>query len=409
MDTRASDVVGPRAVPLGPVTTYTATVWGSNGNCTIPAGATGFSMNVVVINPTAASFLTVFPADQTRPLASSLNWVAGQPPTPNAVTVASSADGEISFYNLSGNVDLAVDIVGYYELSTSGPAGPPGPPGTPGTPGAPGTPGTPGAKGETGDPGPRPAQVVWVATSGGDFTTLSAALASITDNSASKPYLIKIAPGVYTETSWTGLKNYVDIEGSGQDVTTITCACATGSQSYLSAVLAVAGVEKNIEVRNLTLANTGGGSFSYGVGTESVSANVTFDRVTVTAAGGTSQTAGFFFYGNGSAPTLTNVTATGNGTGSNEVYGVVLFDFMTATFTNLTATATGGALLSRGVEAVGTVLIRDSFVSGTTGSVVRLGGTVHIANTVVNGATVNVGAANCVDVMTTALAPYTCA
>jgi YVTN family beta-propeller protein len=114
LDTRSTDNVGPRSTPLGASEVYTATVRGTNGNCTIPTDAVGVVMNVVAVNATASSYLTVFPADVTRPLASNLNWVARQAPTPNAVTADLSADGRISFYNLTGQVDIAADVVGYY-------------------------------------------------------------------------------------------------------------------------------------------------------------------------------------------------------------------------------------------------------------------------------------------------------
>jgi hypothetical protein len=115
LDTRPPpDNVGARTRPLGSNETFTTAVRGANGNCTIPADAVGVGMNATVDNPTDASYLTVFPADAQMPLASSLNWVAGQPPTPNAVTTVLSANGEVSFYNHSGTVNLIVDIVGYY-------------------------------------------------------------------------------------------------------------------------------------------------------------------------------------------------------------------------------------------------------------------------------------------------------
>lgn len=129
-DTRpAPDTVGTRTAPLGPGETSTVPTWGTNGNCTLPTGATGLSLNVAIISPTADSFLTVFPADKPRPLAANLNWVAGQDPTPNAVTAALSPSGTVAFYNLAGTVHLAVDVVGYYEPTAGGPAGPEGPAG----------------------------------------------------------------------------------------------------------------------------------------------------------------------------------------------------------------------------------------------------------------------------------------
>ena len=119
MDTRSgSDNVGPRATPIAADESYAIQVRGTNGNCTIPTDAVGVVMNVAAVNPTARSFLTVYPTDATRPLAASLNWIAGQPPVSNAVTADVAADGRISFYNYAGSVDVAADIVGYYANHT---------------------------------------------------------------------------------------------------------------------------------------------------------------------------------------------------------------------------------------------------------------------------------------------------
>ena len=190
---------------------------------------------------------------------------------------------------------------------------------------------------------------MWVAQSGGDFTTLSAALASITDNSASKPYLIRIAPGIHTETLPTLLKDYVDIEGSGQDTTTITCACGTNDVDAQLAVLAVVGAGQHIEVRNLAVANTGGGDLVLSRSPPSPShrrcrstmspppqpaasstsacttrtSSPTMSNVTVTATGGTNN---YGVYNRVSSPTMSNVTVTATG-GTNNI-GVLKLCFV---------------------------------------------------------------------------------
>jgi hypothetical protein len=381
-DTRAgSDNIGPRATPLGPDEIHIAQVWGANGNCTIPTGATGVSLGVTVVNPTAASYLTVFPADATRPLASNLNWVAGQAPTPNAVTAPLSADGRMGLYNLAGTVDVLVDIVGFYELGSGG------------------TPGPPGEDGEDGDPGPRPAHVVWVAASGGDFTSLGEALASITDNSFSNRYVIKIAPGVYPETQAVELKDYVDIEGSGQDVTTITCACGSNALDGTSPTLRVVGKPHlRTEVRDLTVTNTGGGTtasvgtFLGGVsqgrpslrnvtstatgGTETnvgiliANSDPILTDVTAVASGATIENRGLFMSNSGlsSAPIITNVTALASG---SAVINVGLWNSgFDATLRNVTATATG-APSGHGVSSSSssmTMIGGSATATGTTAS-----------------------------------------
>lgn len=115
MDTRSgSDNVGARSTPIGANETHTITARGAIGKCTIPTDAVGLVLNVTVVNGTASSFLTVFPTGVARPLAANLNWVAGQAPTPNAVTVRLAADGGVSFFNLAGTVDVAADVAGYF-------------------------------------------------------------------------------------------------------------------------------------------------------------------------------------------------------------------------------------------------------------------------------------------------------
>ncbi len=87
-------------------------------------------------NPTASSFLTVYPADAAKPNSSNLNWTATSSPTPNQVTVGLSAGGAINVWNYGGNVDVIIDIVGYYQPSTSGSGGAQGPKGDTGATGA---------------------------------------------------------------------------------------------------------------------------------------------------------------------------------------------------------------------------------------------------------------------------------
>lgn len=149
-DTRSgTDSVGARSTPLGANESVPFAVWGANGACAVPSSATGIVTNVTAVNPTASSYLTVYPGDVQRPLASNLNVSAGSLPTPNQVTVGLSATGGIRIYNLAGTVDVAIDIVGYYQPATSS-AGPPGPVGPAGAAGPPGLQGPQGVVGISG-------------------------------------------------------------------------------------------------------------------------------------------------------------------------------------------------------------------------------------------------------------------
>ncbi|MFF0748055.1 hypothetical protein [Streptomyces sp. NPDC004267] len=99
--------------------TVTLQVTGTSG---IPAsGVTAVVMNVTAVAPTAAGYVSVFPAGTARPATSNLNFAAGQT-IPNLVVVPVSADGKVSFYNHSGAVDLLADVAGYFTTDGLGSA-----------------------------------------------------------------------------------------------------------------------------------------------------------------------------------------------------------------------------------------------------------------------------------------------
>ena len=317
VDTRAANVVGGRATPVAAQEIVSFAVWGTNGNCTIPNTATGIATNVTAVNPNANSYLTVFPADAAQPVTSNLNWTPTSPPTPNQVTVGLSAAGAIKVFNNAGSIDIIIDIVGYYVPSPSG-GGAAGPAGPPGVAGIAGPPGATGMQGPPGPAGPDPAHVIWVATSGGDFTDINSALASISDNSAGNRYVIKVAPGTYTMSNTIELKDYVDIEGSGEDTTVITCPCGTNIAPTISGssatVRAVANI--NSEVRNVTINNTGLNQNAVAIWTGGTgTGTVRFTHVTANTSGasGTNMAA---IWMQGGRTTLEHVTA--NATPSNQ-------------------------------------------------------------------------------------------
>ncbi|MEO7369496.1 MAG: hypothetical protein ABIZ69_01450 [Ilumatobacteraceae bacterium] len=142
VDTRADSAIGTRTTPVGPEETVPLAVVGANGECSIPSTATAISANVTVDQPTASSFLTLYPADAQRSHTSNLNWQASSPPVANQVTIGLSTSGAFDVYNNAGTAEVIIDVFGYYEPS-SGQA----------VPGPKGDTGERGLKGDKGDNG----------------------------------------------------------------------------------------------------------------------------------------------------------------------------------------------------------------------------------------------------------------
>jgi alpha-tubulin suppressor-like RCC1 family protein len=84
------------------------------GRAGVPASAVAaVVLNVTITEPTAASFITVWPGGAARPNASNVNVRAGQT-VANAVVVKVGANGEINVFNESGQSRLIIDIAGWF-------------------------------------------------------------------------------------------------------------------------------------------------------------------------------------------------------------------------------------------------------------------------------------------------------
>ncbi|WP_441250648.1 N-acetylmuramoyl-L-alanine amidase [Kitasatospora sp. McL0602] len=110
MDTRYGIGTGIHQAKVGADSTITLPVAGAGTG--VPSDATSVILNVTAVSPSAGSFVTVYPNGQPRPLASNLNFTAGQT-IPNLVVVP-VVNGKVNFYNKFGAVDLIADITGYY-------------------------------------------------------------------------------------------------------------------------------------------------------------------------------------------------------------------------------------------------------------------------------------------------------
>ena len=80
------------------------------GRGTVPADATAVALNVTATTIGEAGFLTVYPCDAERPLASNVNYEPGLT-TPNLVFSRLDPDGRVCVYTLRA-VDLVIDIAG---------------------------------------------------------------------------------------------------------------------------------------------------------------------------------------------------------------------------------------------------------------------------------------------------------
>ena len=359
----------------GPIDTYIDSTSTTVVKQVVPAGATGVFLNVTVVTPSEPGFLAIRPGTATGvPATGGLNFDRDTV-LANGILIAlpTTVDkaGQIDIYygspTAGASTDLIVDVVGYTtssglidlakrveQLETSGVA--PASIST-GEQGPAGSNGAQGVQGEQGPAGVAPARVLWVAESGGDYTTLSAALAAIPGDDEDErreidggmllaatednPYVIKIAPGTYEEVGPVVLKSYVDVEGSGQGVTTITCECGSNSLDGSAATVSASNIQA--EIRHLTIANTTGSddtTYSTGVATFMSDESFSMNNVTATATGGDNMSgvANVGSWSLLSSPLMNNVTATATG-GINSAG--VANSYSSPLMNNVTATATG--------------------------------------------------------------------
>ena len=101
---------GDAGTPIPPSTVLTITAAGYFG---VPASAKAVVLNVTAVEPTALTYLTVYPSG-SPPGVSDLNPYAGAV-EPNLVVATLSNTGTIDIYNNSGTVDVVVDVLGWYS------------------------------------------------------------------------------------------------------------------------------------------------------------------------------------------------------------------------------------------------------------------------------------------------------
>lgn len=103
----------------GPVVSGITEAWPLHTSCGIPSTARAVSLNLTIVAPTDAGFLTLLAGDQPLPATSTINFRAGQVRANNAVIpLAANGDGTLGvFASIGGNgsVHVVLDVNGYFE------------------------------------------------------------------------------------------------------------------------------------------------------------------------------------------------------------------------------------------------------------------------------------------------------
>jgi hypothetical protein len=96
--------------PLSAGSTTTVAVSGRSG---VPSGATSVILNVTAVGGSGDGYVTVYPCDAPRPVASNVNF-GTDVASANVVVSALSATGSVCLYVGDGSVHLISDVSGYF-------------------------------------------------------------------------------------------------------------------------------------------------------------------------------------------------------------------------------------------------------------------------------------------------------
>jgi hypothetical protein len=194
------------------------------------------------------------------------------------------------------------------------------------------------------------AGVVVVAKSGGDYTTIQAAIDAVEGAASYKqPYLVWVAPGLY-EGEVTAAP-YVHLQGAGRGATVLSCAA---SGETIPPKVATVILASNSSVRDLTVLHDGSGYANVAVMAIDGTTDTLLEDVSAQSGGNGENNIGVLLTGSGTEVTLENVTALGE-YGSAYNYGLHITDGATANVRGGSFTARGG-ISTRGILNNGSTL-----------------------------------------------------
>jgi hypothetical protein len=154
--------------------------------------------------------------------------------------------------------------------------------------------------------------VVIVAKSGGDYTSVQAAVDSIADASVDHAYLVWIAPGVYSET--VTMKPYVHLQGAGRELTVISSTIGNSPPFLTQATLVMT---HHVSLRDLAVNNSGADYFQAALLAGDGVTQTLVTGVTVRAQGNGTVNYAIYLDGSGIGVTLQDVAGLAENGGNN--------------------------------------------------------------------------------------------
>ncbi|MGD8902183.1 MAG: hypothetical protein PVI67_01325 [Anaerolineae bacterium] len=186
-------------------------------------------------------------------------------------------------------------------------------------------------------------EVVVVAKSGGDYTSIQAAIDAVKGAASYKePYLVWVAPGLYE--GEVVMAPYVHLQGAGREATVLSCGVSGGTIPPKVATLILAS---NSSVRDLTVLHEGTGYANVAIMAVGGTSESFLQDVDARSEGSGEHNIGVLLNGSGTEVTLENVMALGE-YGSSYNYGLHETDGATATVRGGSFTARGG-ISTRGI------------------------------------------------------------
>ncbi|HBR16687.1 MAG: hypothetical protein A3G39_03065 [Deltaproteobacteria bacterium RIFCSPLOWO2_12_FULL_43_16] len=232
----------------------------------------------------------------------------------------------------------------------------------------------------------KPANVITVAKSGGDFTTIGEAINSITPT-ADNPYFIKVMPGTYLE--MINMRSYIHLQGAGSDVVTIQSPATTCSPILWT----------GINISNVTNATISGFTITggcYGIYSASSSVTIIDNIIKGYSALGIFNTSsltvvkGNTIAGNGgneygiknesSSPNIAENTIKGN------YFGIINLFSSTPMITGNTITENRYGIANDGSAPAIIAIIENTIVANSIYGIVTAGPSLVKGNTIINNA-----------------------